>query len=134
MELRYEVMYLLDADDTKMAAFREVWTGLGDSIVIVGDHGLYNCHIHTDDVGAAIEASLDAGRPRNIRVTDLADQVIEERWVREAHGNARRRSARRRPHHVGRGGRRGRGRGSNLSLAWRASIGFWGPVDEPLDQ
>jgi hypothetical protein len=83
-ELRYEVMYLLDADDAKMAAFREVWAGLGDSIVIVGGDGLYNCHIHTDDVGAAIEASLDVGRPREIRVTDLADQVIEERWVREA--------------------------------------------------
>ncbi|HEV3268728.1 MAG TPA: DAK2 domain-containing protein [Acidimicrobiales bacterium] len=82
--LRYEVMYLLDADDTKMHAFRTVWSGLGDSIVIVGGDGLYNCHIHTDDVGAAIEASLDAGRPRDIRVTDLADQVIEERWVREA--------------------------------------------------
>jgi DAK2 domain fusion protein YloV len=83
-ELRFEVMYLLDADDTKMAAFREVWAGLGDSIVIVGGDGLYNCHIHTDDVGAAIEASLDVGRPREIRVTDLAEQVIEERWVREA--------------------------------------------------
>ncbi|HEY5111552.1 MAG TPA: DAK2 domain-containing protein [Acidimicrobiales bacterium] len=83
-DLRYEVMYLLDADDTKMHAFREVWAGIGDSIVIVGGDGLYNCHIHTNDVGAAIEASLDAGRPREIRVTDLADQVIEERWVREA--------------------------------------------------
>jgi DAK2 domain fusion protein YloV len=83
-ELRYEVMYLLDADDAKMHAFREVWAGIGDSIVIVGGDGLYNCHIHTDDVGAAIESSLDAGRPREIRVTDLADQVIEERWVREA--------------------------------------------------
>jgi hypothetical protein len=83
-ELRYEVMYLLDADDTKMHAFREVWAGIGDSIVIVGGDGLYNCHIHTDDVGAAIEASLDAGRPREIKVTDLADQVLEERWVREA--------------------------------------------------
>ena len=87
--LRYEVMYLLDADDTKMHAFRTVWAGLGDSIVIVGGDGLYNCHIHTDDVGAAIEASLDAGRPRDIRVTDLADQVIEERWVREATGSSR---------------------------------------------
>jgi len=82
--LRYEVMYFLDADDAKMHAFREVWAGLGDSIVIVGGEGLYNCHIHTDEVGAAIEASFDAGRPRDIRVTDLADQVIEERWVREA--------------------------------------------------
>ncbi len=34
--------------------------------------------------GAAIEASLDAGRPRTIRVTDLIEQVEEERWVREA--------------------------------------------------
>jgi len=61
-----------------------VWAGIGDSIVVVGGDNLWNCHIHTDDVGAAIEAALDAGRPRNIRVTDLAEQVEEERWVREA--------------------------------------------------
>ena len=85
-DLRYEVMYLLDADDAKMHAFREVWAGIGDSIVIVGGDGIYNCHIHTDDIGAALEASLDAGRPREIRVTDLSEQVIEERWVREAIG------------------------------------------------
>ncbi len=85
-DLRYEVMYLLDADDTKMHAFREVWAGIGDSIVIVGGDGIYNCHIHTDDIGAAVEAALDAGRPREIRVTDLSEQVLEERWVREASG------------------------------------------------
>lgn len=82
-DLRYEVMYFLDADDDKMHGFREVWSGIGDSIVIVGGDGLYNCHIHTDDIGAALEAALDAGRPRDIRVTDLSEQVIEERWVRE---------------------------------------------------
>jgi DAK2 domain fusion protein YloV len=85
-DLRYEVMYLLDADDAKMHAFREVWAGIGDSIVIVGGDGLYNCHIHTNDIGASVEAALDAGRPRDIRVTDLSEQVIEERWVREASG------------------------------------------------
>jgi len=31
-----------------------------------------------------VEAALDAGRPRDIRVTDLFEQVDEERWVREA--------------------------------------------------
>jgi uncharacterized protein len=82
-DLRYEVMYLLEAPEDTMPAFKEVWAGLGDSIVVVGGDGLWNCHIHTDDVGAAVEAALDAGRPRNIRVTDLADQVEEERWVRE---------------------------------------------------
>jgi DAK2 domain fusion protein YloV len=82
--LRYEVMYLLEAHDDTIPAFREVWAGIGDSIVVVGGDGLWNCHIHTNDVGAAVEAALDAGRPRDIRVTDLAEQVEEERWVRES--------------------------------------------------
>ncbi|MGD0313303.1 MAG: DAK2 domain-containing protein [Acidimicrobiales bacterium] len=84
--LRYEVMYLLEAPDETVPSFKEVWAGLGDSIVVVGGDGLWNCHIHTDDIGAAIEASLDAGRPRNVRVTDLLEQIEEERWVREGAG------------------------------------------------
>ncbi|MBV8305528.1 MAG: hypothetical protein JOZ04_15050, partial [Acidimicrobiia bacterium] len=83
-DLRYEVMYLLEAPDGAISAFKNVWAGIGDSIVVVGGDGLWNCHIHTDDIGAAVEAALDAGRPRNIRVTDLLEQVEEERWVREA--------------------------------------------------
>ncbi|HEY8546285.1 MAG TPA: DAK2 domain-containing protein [Acidimicrobiales bacterium] len=83
-DLRYEVMYFLEAPDDTIPAFKDVWAGIGDSIVVVGGDGLWNCHIHTDDIGAAIEAALDAGRPRNIRVTDLMEQVEEERWVREA--------------------------------------------------
>ena len=85
-DLRYEVMYLLQAPDDTIADFKEVWAGIGDSIVVVGGDGLWNCHIHTDDIGAAVEAGLDAGRPREIRVTDLAEQVEEERWVREGAG------------------------------------------------
>ncbi|MDA8071905.1 MAG: DAK2 domain-containing protein [Actinomycetota bacterium] len=80
---RYEVMYLLEASDETIGALKEVWAGLGDSIVVVGGDGLWNCHIHTDEVGPAIEAALDGGRPRDIRVTDLREQVDEVRWVRE---------------------------------------------------
>jgi DAK2 domain fusion protein YloV len=87
-DLRYEVMYLLEAPDDTIPAFKEVWAGLGDSIVVVGGDGLWNCHIHTDEVGPAIEAALDAGRPRDIRVTDLRDQVEELRWVREGSATA----------------------------------------------
>ncbi|MGO9560396.1 MAG: DAK2 domain-containing protein [Acidimicrobiales bacterium] len=82
--LRYEVMYFLEAPDTLVPAFKEVWAGIGDSIVVVGGDGLWNCHIHTDDIGSAIEAALDAGRPRDIRVTNLLEQVEEELWVRRA--------------------------------------------------
>ncbi len=85
-DLRYEVMYLLTAPDVAIDAFKEVWAGIGDSIVVVGGDGMWNCHIHTNDIGAAIEAALDAGRPQRIRVTDLDEQVEEERWVRESVG------------------------------------------------
>ena len=82
-DLRYEVMYFLEAPDETIAAFKHVWAGIGDSIVVVGGDGMWNCHIHTDDIGAAVEAALDCGRPLKIRVTDLNEQVDEERWVRE---------------------------------------------------
>jgi uncharacterized protein len=83
--LRYEVMYLLDASDDTMPSFRNAWGAIGDSIVVVGGDGLWNCHIHTNDIGGAVEAGIDAGRPHRIRITDLIEQVEEEeRWVREA--------------------------------------------------
>jgi DAK2 domain fusion protein YloV len=83
-DLRYEVMYFLEAPDTAVNAFKRIWAGIGDSIVVVGGDGLWNCHIHTDDIGGSIEAALDVGRPREIRVTDLLEQVEEEQWVRTA--------------------------------------------------
>ncbi|WP_432938750.1 DAK2 domain-containing protein [Kribbella sp. CA-253562] len=69
----YEVMYLLDADDAAIGAFRRELTGLGDSVVVVGGDGLWNVHVHTDDVGAAIERGIGIGRPHRIRVTHFAD-------------------------------------------------------------
>src|SRR5690606_37051929 len=83
-DLRYEVMYLLEAPDEAIPAFKDVWAGIGDSIVVVGGDGIWNCHIHTDDIGAAIEAAIEIGRPAKIRVTDLMEEVEEERWVRYA--------------------------------------------------
>ena len=82
--LRYEVMYLLEAEEATIPSFKETWGALGDSIVVVGGDGLWNCHVHTNDIGGAVEAGIQAGRPREIRVTDLIEQVEEEHWVRES--------------------------------------------------
>jgi dihydroxyacetone kinase-like predicted kinase len=84
--LRYEVMYFLDADDSTIPAFKDAWGAIGDSIVVVGGEGLWNCHVHTNDIGAAIEAGIEAGKPNKIRVTDLIEQVEEEQWVRDRAG------------------------------------------------
>jgi uncharacterized protein len=77
---RFEVMFLLatepgDAGAAAVAGLRRDWEPTGESVVVVGDDDLWNCHVHTDDIGAVLEAALAAGRPRAIRVTDLTEQV-----------------------------------------------------------
>ncbi len=71
----YEVMYLLDAGDRQILELRTRLALLGDSLVVVGGDGLWNVHVHVDDVGAAIEAGIQAGHPHRVRVTHFADQV-----------------------------------------------------------
>lgn len=75
----YEVMYLLAARAEAVEVLREELAPLGDSLVVVGGDGLYNVHVHVDDVGAAIEAGVRAGRPHRIAVTHFAEQVARER-------------------------------------------------------
>lgn len=82
----YEVMYLLDAGDDAVPTLRETLAGLGDSLVVVGGEGLWNVHVHVDDVGAAIEAGIAAGRPHRIRVTHFAEQIAAARTVSTRQG------------------------------------------------
>lgn len=74
----YEVMYLLHAEDEVIGRLRADLDPLGDSLVVVGGEGLWNVHVHVDDVGAAIEAGLAAGRPFRIAVTHFADQIAAD--------------------------------------------------------
>lgn len=71
----YEVMYLLDAKDEAIPPLRAALGPLGDSLVVVGGEGLWNVHVHVDDVGAAVEAGIEAGRPYRIAVTHFIDQI-----------------------------------------------------------
>jgi dihydroxyacetone kinase-like predicted kinase len=78
-------MYFLDLADEHIGSFKHGWGEIGDSIVVVGGEGLWNCHVHTNDIGAAIEVALElGGRPKQIRVTDLFEEVAEEHAHREA--------------------------------------------------
>ncbi|MGY2002262.1 DAK2 domain-containing protein [Blastococcus sp. SYSU DS1024] len=72
-----EVQYLLaDADETAVARLHARLAELGDSLVVVGvdtpTGREWNVHVHVSDVGAAIEAGIEAGRPHRITVTPLA--------------------------------------------------------------
>lgn len=67
----YEVMFLLDAQDDAVPQMKQTLGRLGDSLVVVGGGGLWNVHVHVDDIGAAIEAGIAAGKPYRIKVTHL---------------------------------------------------------------
>ncbi len=69
------MIYLLEAPPAAIPPLRARLDALGDSLVVVGGDGLWNVHVHVDDVGAAIEAGIEAGRPYRIRVTHFGEQV-----------------------------------------------------------
>ncbi|AVT30829.1 Dak phosphatase [Plantactinospora sp. BC1] len=80
-EYAYEVQFLLDADLAAVRRLRAELARLGDSLVVVGDEAgptgpsTWNVHVHVNDVGAAIEAGVLAGRPYQISVTRFEDQL-----------------------------------------------------------
>ncbi|WP_203783959.1 DAK2 domain-containing protein, partial [Asanoa ferruginea] len=81
-EFGYEVQFLLDAAEPAVEKLRSRLAELGDSLVVVGtgegDESTWNVHVHVNDVGATLEAGVEAGRPHRISVTRFADQVIPD--------------------------------------------------------
>lgn len=79
-EYDYEVMYLLDStDEARATGLRARLAELGDCVSVVSDGaGLWTVHVHCQDVGAAIEAGVEAGRPHRITVIRFADQLPTE--------------------------------------------------------
>jgi DAK2 domain fusion protein YloV len=80
----FEVMYLLEADDAATGRLRDELAALGDSLLVVGGDGLWNVHVHVDDVGAAVEAGIRAGRPYRIAVAHFGEQVARQQAARAA--------------------------------------------------
>jgi fatty acid kinase len=74
-----EVQFLLaDAATEAVSRLQARLAELGDCLVVVGvdtpSGREWNVHVHVDDVGAALEAGIEAGRPHRISVTPLAPQ------------------------------------------------------------
>ncbi len=73
----YEVMFSLDGVAEREAdRLRAELRRLGDCVSVVGDGGgRWAVHVHCNDVGAAVEAGIDVGRPHRIAVVRFDDQV-----------------------------------------------------------
>ncbi|GGB39857.1 dihydroxyacetone kinase [Flexivirga endophytica] len=71
----YEVMFLLEkTSDDAVGELKATLHDLGDSLVVAGGPDRFSVHVHVDDVAAAVNAGVDAGRAHRFRITRFADQ------------------------------------------------------------
>jgi dihydroxyacetone kinase-like predicted kinase len=80
---RYEVMFLLGASEGAVGDMTQAWSKLGESIIVGGEGGTYNCHIHTDRVEETLGAAKAAGAMSEVAVTDLYEEVGGRRSARD---------------------------------------------------
>ncbi len=78
LDFPFEVQFLFEAPDDGADEYRELLGRYGDCVLVVGGAGLYNVHVHTNDVGGVIEEAIERGRPRQIEVTHLEGQIAEQ--------------------------------------------------------
>jgi DAK2 domain fusion protein YloV len=76
-EFGFEVQYLLEPSGADaIEKLRHRLAELGDSVAVVpAADEAWNVHVHVNDVGAAIEAGVELGRPHHISVVRFADEA-----------------------------------------------------------
>jgi fatty acid kinase len=75
-EFGFEVQYLLESGEDGIDKLRHRLAEIGDSVAVVpAAADAWNVHVHVNDVGAAIEAGLEIGRPHQISVVRFADET-----------------------------------------------------------
>jgi DAK2 domain fusion protein YloV len=78
LEFKFEVQFLFETTDAKADEYRDLLGTFGDCVLVVGGTGLYNVHVHTNQVGGVIEAGFERGRPHEIDVQYLEGQVAAQ--------------------------------------------------------
>lgn len=74
---RFEVMYALTGLESAAGdSLRAELRALGDSVIVAADsdggaESYWTIHVHTNDIGGAIQAGVDLGKVRGIRVEEL---------------------------------------------------------------
>ncbi|MFI5957278.1 DAK2 domain-containing protein [Cryptosporangium sp. NPDC051539] len=68
----WEIQYLLASRESDVPGLSKRLGEIGDSVVVASvDSSLWSVHVHADDIGAALEAGLELGRPYRVVVSPL---------------------------------------------------------------
>ncbi|MDD5093704.1 MAG: DAK2 domain-containing protein [Dehalococcoidia bacterium] len=73
----YCTEFLIHGEAIDLNQIRETLSGIGDSLLVVGDETTARVHVHTFDPGAAISYGITVGTLKQIKINNMEDQHRE---------------------------------------------------------
>ena len=70
----YCTEFLLEGKGLDAEAIREKLTGIGESVLVVGDDAMVRAHVHTFDPGAALSYATSLGTLKQVKVENMDEQ------------------------------------------------------------
>lgn len=83
LSYRYEVVFLLVKPKIEMKKLKEKLSVLGNSLEVLQIGDRIKVHIHTDEPEEIKEIARSSGKIQNLRVEDMAKEIIGEKSVKE---------------------------------------------------
>ncbi|MFC1947910.1 DAK2 domain-containing protein [Chloroflexota bacterium] len=69
--------FMINGMDLDLPGLKASLTGMGKSLIVVGDSNNIRVHIHTQEPGKVLETALDHGEPVDIDINNMDEQHIE---------------------------------------------------------
>jgi DAK2 domain fusion protein YloV len=69
--------FMINGTDLDLYGLRDSLTGMGKSLIVVGDFNNIRVHIHTQEPDKVLETALEYGEPVDIDINNMDEQHIE---------------------------------------------------------
>jgi fatty acid kinase len=73
----YDVQFIIHGDDLDIEAIRQTMTGLGESVLVVGDSEAVKVHVHVPDPGVPLGYGASLGSLSRVIVENMQEQYQE---------------------------------------------------------
>jgi uncharacterized protein len=76
-QYNYDVQYIIQGDQLDVETIRQTITGMGDSVIVVGDDHAVKVHVHTNEPGVPLNYGANVGKLSQIIVENMQEQYKE---------------------------------------------------------
>jgi DAK2 domain fusion protein YloV len=73
-EYGYDIQFIIQGEDLPIDMIRDAITGMGDSVLVVGDARTVKVHVHSDDPGSILSYATGAGSLSDVVVENMQEQ------------------------------------------------------------